>query len=85
MQPRLRAMLPDTIVNYVGRDEAASPATGSMKDHAKEERDIVAQSLDLNPRSAVVQNVTRTRHGRHRDKPDAGVWLIFAGASRCWL
>jgi 2-oxoglutarate dehydrogenase E1 component len=58
MQPRLRAMLPDTIVNYVGRDEAASPATGSMKDHAKEERDIVAHSLELHPRSAAVQTVT---------------------------
>ena len=31
MEPRLRTMLPDTIVNYIGRDAAASPATGSMK------------------------------------------------------
>jgi 2-oxoglutarate dehydrogenase E1 component len=59
MQPRLHKMLPDTIVNYVGRDEAASPATGSMKDHAKEERDIVAQALDLHPRSTAVQHVTQ--------------------------
>ncbi len=58
MQPRLRAMLPDTIVNYTGRDEAASPATGSMKDHAKEEREIVAHALNLNPRSTAVQTVT---------------------------
>jgi 2-oxoglutarate dehydrogenase E1 component len=58
MEPRLRAMLEDTIVTYIGRDAAASPATGSMKDHAKEERDIVAHSLELHPRSAAVQNVT---------------------------
>jgi 2-oxoglutarate dehydrogenase complex dehydrogenase (E1) component-like enzyme len=59
MQPRLRAMLPDTIVNYVGRDEAASPATGSMKDHAREEREIVAHSLNLNPRSMAVHTATQ--------------------------
>ena len=58
MQPRLRAMLPDTIVNYTGRDEAASPATGSKKDHAKEEHEIVAHALNLNPRSTAVQTVT---------------------------
>ena len=58
MEPRLRAMLPDTILNYVGRDEAASPATGSMKDHTKEERDIVAHALELSPRSAAVTHVT---------------------------
>jgi 2-oxoglutarate dehydrogenase E1 component len=59
MQPRLRAMLPDTIVTYVGRDEAASPATGSMKDHVKEEKEIVSASLGLPARSETVAAVTQ--------------------------
>ena len=54
MEPRLRAMLPDTILTYIGRDAAASPATGSMKDHQKEERDIVSAALELSKRSAAV-------------------------------
>jgi 2-oxoglutarate dehydrogenase E1 component len=47
MQPRLRTMLPDTLVNYIGRDAAASPATGSQKQHLQEERELVATALDL--------------------------------------
>ena len=58
MEPRLRAMLPDTIVNYIGRDAAASPATGSAKDHAKEERDIVAAALEVSRRSQPVHTAT---------------------------
>jgi 2-oxoglutarate dehydrogenase E1 component len=58
MEPRLRAMLPDTILTYVGRDAAASPATGSMKDHQKEERDIVCAALELSKRSAAVTHAT---------------------------
>jgi len=46
-EPRLRALLPDTILTYVGRDEAASPATGSAKQHVQEERELVTAALDL--------------------------------------
>ena len=57
--PHLADMLPDNVVlSYVGRDEAASPATGSMKVHQHEERDIVSAALELSPRSKVVQEVT---------------------------
>jgi 2-oxoglutarate dehydrogenase E1 component len=47
IQPRLRAMLPDTLVNYIGREAAASPATGSKKEHDQEEREFVATALDV--------------------------------------
>jgi hypothetical protein len=40
-------MLPDTLVNYVGREAAASPATGSAKQHVQEERELVATALDV--------------------------------------
>jgi hypothetical protein len=43
-------MLPDNVVlNYIGRDEASSPATGSIKVHQAEEREIVAAALELPP------------------------------------
>ena len=60
MEPRLRSMLPDTIVNYVGRDAAASPATGSMAGHVQEERELVEAALNL-PQAvrAVVEKVVQ--------------------------
>lgn len=43
----LRDMLPDpSVVKYFGRDEAASPATGSQKMHLKEENDIITRALE---------------------------------------
>jgi 2-oxoglutarate dehydrogenase E1 component len=45
ISPRLMELLPDTVVQYVGRDESASPATGSMKMHIAEEAEIVATAL----------------------------------------
>jgi 2-oxoglutarate dehydrogenase E1 component len=47
MESRLRALLPDTIVTYIGRDAAASPATGSMAEHIQEERELVSAALNL--------------------------------------
>jgi len=42
MYRRLRRVLPeDRSLNYAGRPEAASPATGSFKLHLAEERDLV--------------------------------------------
>jgi 2-oxoglutarate dehydrogenase E1 component len=37
--------LPGVALAYVGRDEAASPATGSHKVHAREQEEIVAEAL----------------------------------------
>jgi 2-oxoglutarate dehydrogenase E1 component len=53
MEPRLRDMLPETaVLSYTGRDEAASPATGSYKMHQIEEQELIAHALDLKPSPA---------------------------------
>jgi len=60
IEPRLRAMLPDTIVCYVGREAAASPATGSLKEHVQEEREFVAAALDVpQKKSQVIDKVVQ--------------------------
>ncbi|CAN5510151.1 2-oxoglutarate dehydrogenase E1 component [soil metagenome] len=60
MSPRLAAMLPDNVVlTYVGREEAASPATGSIKVHQSEEREIVAAALELPPQSSTAHEATK--------------------------
>ena len=51
MQPILRAMLPDVLVSYHGREAAASPATGSAAMHEAEEREFVASALELSKRT----------------------------------
>jgi 2-oxoglutarate dehydrogenase complex dehydrogenase (E1) component-like enzyme len=46
IQPRLRRLLPDArSLQYVGRAEAASPATGSYKIHQAEEADVVNRAF----------------------------------------
>ena len=46
MYRRLRRVLPeDRTLNYAGRPEAASPATGSFKLHLAEERELVNAAL----------------------------------------
>jgi 2-oxoglutarate dehydrogenase E1 component len=46
VEPRLRNLLPDTrVLSYQGRDEAASPATGSLSQHEVEEQAFVARVL----------------------------------------
>lgn len=46
IQPHLQALLPaHSTLDYVGRDEAASPATGSGLLHETEQREIVEQAL----------------------------------------
>jgi 2-oxoglutarate dehydrogenase complex dehydrogenase (E1) component-like enzyme len=51
IEPRLSELLPDPVVlTYVGRDEAASPATGSSAMHKIEEAELVGQALDVQGR-----------------------------------
>jgi 2-oxoglutarate dehydrogenase E1 component len=51
IEPRLSELLPDPVVlAYVGRDEAASPATGSSAMHKIEEAELVGQALDIQGR-----------------------------------
>jgi 2-oxoglutarate dehydrogenase E1 component len=60
IQPRLRGMLPDTLVSYIGREAAASPATGSMKEHIQEERELAATALDVpQKKSQVIGSVVQ--------------------------
>jgi 2-oxoglutarate dehydrogenase E1 component len=51
MQPRLTELLPQgATLTYCGREEAASPATGSHKMHEIEEEELLTHALDLNSR-----------------------------------
>jgi len=43
--------------NYIGRDSAASPATGIAKRHAQQQEHIVEQALSLKPTKVVVGGV----------------------------
>ena len=48
MESRVRELLPPGVtLSYVGRDEAASPATGSHKMHEVEEEEILAAALGI--------------------------------------
>jgi 2-oxoglutarate dehydrogenase E1 component len=51
MDVKLRNILPeDRVLSYIGREEAASPATGLHKMHDIEEEELLAHALDLPPR-----------------------------------
>jgi 2-oxoglutarate dehydrogenase E1 component len=53
MEPRLRELLPEAAtLEYCGRDEAASPATGSYKMHEIEEAELITHALDIQPAAA---------------------------------
>ena len=45
VEPRLRSM--GIAVEYVGRDASASPATGSHKVHAREQKELVEAALSV--------------------------------------
>lgn len=48
MEPRLRELLGEQAApTYIGRDEAASPATGIFHVHEAEEKSIIDQALDV--------------------------------------
>jgi hypothetical protein len=49
MSSRLQEMLPDTVVHFVGREESASPSTGSFKMHQIEEQEILTQAIGSKP------------------------------------
>jgi 2-oxoglutarate dehydrogenase E1 component len=59
MDSRLREILPeDRVLIYYGRDEAASPATGSYRLHQIEEQELVSQALELSSQQALQQAST---------------------------
>ena len=48
MDGKLRTILPENrVLTYYGRDEAASPATGSYKMHQIEEQEIIGHALEI--------------------------------------
>jgi 2-oxoglutarate dehydrogenase E1 component len=53
MSPRLMEMLPDAVLHYVGREESASPAAGSLKMHQVEEQEILTAALGVRVRAEV--------------------------------
>ena len=60
VQPYLEALLPEQCeLSYVGRDEAASPAAGSLHVHQSEQREIVDQALDIQAGEVVLSTVRR--------------------------
>jgi 2-oxoglutarate dehydrogenase E1 component len=61
MEPRLRDLLPaGASLAYCGRDEAASPATGSHKQHEAEEEEILSHALDLIGRKPAINGAVAT-------------------------
>jgi 2-oxoglutarate dehydrogenase E1 component len=61
MESRLRDLMPQgTTLTYCGRDEAASPATGSHKMHEIEEEEILSHALDLKSRKAPAATAAAT-------------------------
>ncbi len=59
MEPRLREMLPaGATLGYCGRDAAASPATGSHKQHEAEEEELLSHALDLIARVPAVNTAS---------------------------
>jgi 2-oxoglutarate dehydrogenase E1 component len=59
IDPRLRAMFPYQVDSYIGRDEAASPAVGSMKMHQVEEAELVSHAMALPPRDEPVKEAVK--------------------------
>jgi 2-oxoglutarate dehydrogenase E1 component len=59
IEPRLRQMFPDQVITYVGREEAASPAVGSMKMHQVEEQELISHAMALPPREQPVQETAK--------------------------
>jgi len=64
MDARLRKILPENrVLNYYGRDEAASPATGLHKMHLIEEVEIISHALELPPREVTPPPTPEERNG----------------------
>ena len=64
-RPYLDELLPaNSDLGYVGRDEAASPATGSGKVHQSEQQEIVNQALDLRSQEVVLRTVGQAVSGQ---------------------
>ncbi len=73
VRPYLEDILSDGCeLSYVGRDESASPATGSHHIHHNEQREIVEQALDARAKEVVLSTVRRDVAEGVSDKERAG-------------
>ena len=60
VRPLLDYMLPDGVeLGYVGRDEAASPATGIYQVHLEEQQEIVERALTLRDNEVVLADLPK--------------------------
>jgi 2-oxoglutarate dehydrogenase E1 component len=60
VRPLLDYMLPDGVeLGYIGRDEAASPATGVYQVHLDEQQEIVEQALALRDNEVVLADLPK--------------------------
>jgi 2-oxoglutarate dehydrogenase E1 component len=70
MSDRLEPLLPETAtLTYCGREEAASPAVGSMKISIREEKEIIAQALELPPAGDPPAAPAAAKSGSEAAKP----------------
>jgi 2-oxoglutarate dehydrogenase E1 component len=61
VEPRLRELLPDNcVLSYQGRDEAASPATGSFGLHEVEENALVERALGAAARNGQSEQAAKS-------------------------
>ncbi len=73
VRPYLEDILSDGCeLSYVGRDESASPATGSHHIHHNEQREIVEQALDARAKEVVLSTVRRDVAEGVADRERAG-------------
>jgi 2-oxoglutarate dehydrogenase E1 component len=70
MHEKLEPMLPETaVLTYVGRDEAASPATGSVRLHQVEEEELLAAALELPPRAVQIHEPLSPKEAAAKSTP----------------
>jgi 2-oxoglutarate dehydrogenase E1 component len=72
IEPLLRAMLPDTLVTYFGREASASPASGGKKASDAEEVQFVGEALELKKREleSVKTKTAETSKAAQKSVPD---------------
>jgi len=70
MEDRLNSMIPETaVLTYSGREEAASPATGSYRLHQIEEQELIAHALELPPERARIDKPATPREAAAKATP----------------
>jgi 2-oxoglutarate dehydrogenase E1 component len=82
MEPRLRQLMPEAAtLEYCGRDEAASPATGSYKMHEIEEAELISHALDLQPAAATAPAAAPQAAGSNGNGNNGAVTTTTAAAA----